>query len=277
MACPILLSAQIAGLDAKIDRVEKQPSAEVRQDEVARRFMTVPGTGPITAMGFQASHHGWKASSAGVTFSAWLRLRASTRPGAGQDGGAQADDAGSGGAANPMPSILWALTTKEERVTGFPPLLDEGDRRQAVGIQAGPRTGMGGRSTRRDRANRHQHVVRFAASAVARAEDPLRAYPVPLGNAGLPALGPVRPFHLRVELQRLRHGGRQRFGLPAASAAVHLHVAGAGFASSSLPVTPFMFTMLPAMTATSTPLSGEDACGGDVGQRVGDGDHGATD
>ena len=79
-----LLFAQIAGLDAKIGRVEKQPSAEARQDEVARRFMTVLATGP-TAMAFQASHHGWKASSAGVTpppGSAWLR--ASTRPEAGR-------------------------------------------------------------------------------------------------------------------------------------------------------------------------------------------------
>ena len=45
-----LLFAQIAGLDAKIDRLEKQANAEARQDEVARRFMTVLGTGPITAM-----------------------------------------------------------------------------------------------------------------------------------------------------------------------------------------------------------------------------------
>ena len=91
------------------------PSAEARQDEVARRFMTVLATGPITAMASQASHHGWKASSAGVTPSAWLGLAPCQHTSRGwQDGGAQTDDAGGGGAANPIPRIPWALTTKEE-------------------------------------------------------------------------------------------------------------------------------------------------------------------
>ena len=36
--------------------------------------------------------------------------------------------------------------------------------------------------------------------------------------------------------------------------AVHVRVVGAGFASSSLPVTPFMFTTLPTLTAMSCPL-----------------------
>ncbi len=75
---------------------------------------------------------------------------------------------------------------------------------------------MGEPSTRRNRANQHQHGGRFAST--------------------------------------LRHGGRQCFALPVARVAVHLRVAGAGSASASLPVTPFMFTMLPAMTATSAPF-----------------------
>ena len=44
-----LLLEQIAGLDAKIAGLEREVHVRARQDEEARRLMSVPGIGPITA------------------------------------------------------------------------------------------------------------------------------------------------------------------------------------------------------------------------------------
>ena len=43
-----LLLGQIAGLDAKINGLEKELRVRARQDEEAKRLMTIPGIGPIT-------------------------------------------------------------------------------------------------------------------------------------------------------------------------------------------------------------------------------------
>ena len=45
-----LLLEQIAGLDAKIAGLEREVHVRARQDEEARRLMSVPGIGPISAM-----------------------------------------------------------------------------------------------------------------------------------------------------------------------------------------------------------------------------------
>ena len=44
-----LLLEQIAGLDAKIAGLEREVHVRARQDEEARRLMSVPGIGPISA------------------------------------------------------------------------------------------------------------------------------------------------------------------------------------------------------------------------------------
>ena len=69
-----LLLEQIAGLDAKIAGLEREVHVKARQDEEARRLMSVSGTGPITAMAILAFAPPMESFRRGRDFSAWLGL-----------------------------------------------------------------------------------------------------------------------------------------------------------------------------------------------------------
>ena len=79
-----LLLEQIAGLDAKIAGLEREVHVRARQDEEARRLMSVPGIGPISAMAIQGRSRRHDRTQAfappmesfrrGRDFSAWLGL-----------------------------------------------------------------------------------------------------------------------------------------------------------------------------------------------------------
>ena len=69
-----LLLVQIAGLDAKINELEKDIRVRARQDEEAKRLMTIPGIGPITAMAIQAFAPPMESFRRGRDFAAWLGL-----------------------------------------------------------------------------------------------------------------------------------------------------------------------------------------------------------
>lgn len=69
-----LLLGQIAELEAKINGLEKDLRACARQDEEARRLMTIPGVGPITAMALQAFAPPMESFRRGRDFAAWLGL-----------------------------------------------------------------------------------------------------------------------------------------------------------------------------------------------------------
>ena len=69
-----LLFEQIAGLNGKIEVLEREIRAAARQDEDVRRLMTVPGIGPITAMAIQAFAPPMESFQRGRDFSAWLGL-----------------------------------------------------------------------------------------------------------------------------------------------------------------------------------------------------------
>jgi len=65
---------RIAGLDEEIKGLEKEVRAHARQDEEARRLMTVPGIGPICASAIQAFAPPLESFRCGRDFSAWLGL-----------------------------------------------------------------------------------------------------------------------------------------------------------------------------------------------------------
>ena len=69
-----VLLEQIAGLDEKIVELDKEVVAEARQDPEARRLMTIPGIGPVTAMAIQAFAPPLDGFRHGRDFSAWLGL-----------------------------------------------------------------------------------------------------------------------------------------------------------------------------------------------------------
>ncbi len=69
-----LLLERIADLDAQIKDLENEISANARQDEEARRLMTIPGIGPIGASAIQAFAPPMESFRRGRDFSAWLGL-----------------------------------------------------------------------------------------------------------------------------------------------------------------------------------------------------------
>ena len=68
-----------------------------------------------------------------------------------------------------------------------------------------------------------------------------------------PCLAPTSRTHTARRLRRHRPAHVVCLA-PLVGAAVHVRVVGAGFASSSLPVTPFMFTTLSTIAAMSAPF-----------------------
>ena len=69
-----ILLAQIAGLKTKIRELEGQLRASAREDEEARRLMSIPGVGPISASAIQAFAPPMESFRRGRDFSAWLGL-----------------------------------------------------------------------------------------------------------------------------------------------------------------------------------------------------------
>ena len=65
---------RIDDLGARIDDLDRQLRKHAREDEEARRLMTVPGIGPITAMALQAFAPPLESFRRGRDFSAWLGL-----------------------------------------------------------------------------------------------------------------------------------------------------------------------------------------------------------
>ena len=69
-----LLLERIADLDEQIKELQKDIRANARQDEEARRLMTIPGIGPICASAIQAFAPPMESFRRGRDFSAWLGL-----------------------------------------------------------------------------------------------------------------------------------------------------------------------------------------------------------
>ncbi len=69
-----VLLEQIAGLDEQVAELDKELRAEARRDADARRLMTIPGVGPVTAMAIQAFAPPLDGFRRGRDFSAWLGL-----------------------------------------------------------------------------------------------------------------------------------------------------------------------------------------------------------
>jgi len=68
------LSQQIDALDAGIAAIDKEIAALARNDATARRLMTIPGVGPLTASAIVATVRDLSAFASGREFAAWLGL-----------------------------------------------------------------------------------------------------------------------------------------------------------------------------------------------------------
>ena len=64
----------IVGLDAEIEAIDDEIKTLVKADETARRLMTIPGVGPITASAIVATVRETSAFSNGREFAAYLGL-----------------------------------------------------------------------------------------------------------------------------------------------------------------------------------------------------------
>ncbi len=69
-----LLIERIGRLSEKIRDLEKRIRTDAGQDEEAKRLMSIPGDGPITAMAIQAFAPPMEGFGRGRDFSAWLGL-----------------------------------------------------------------------------------------------------------------------------------------------------------------------------------------------------------
>lgn len=68
------LAAQIDALDAAIEAIDDELAADVKGDETARRLMTIPGVGPVTASAIVATVQDPGAFASGREFAAFLGL-----------------------------------------------------------------------------------------------------------------------------------------------------------------------------------------------------------
>ncbi len=68
------LAAQIDALDAAIGAIDDELAADVKGNERARRLMTIPGIGPVTASAIVASIQDPGAFASGREFAAFLGL-----------------------------------------------------------------------------------------------------------------------------------------------------------------------------------------------------------
>ncbi len=68
------LVRQIDALDEAIEAIDRELEASARTDETARRLMTIPGIGPVTAMALLATIQDFAVFSSGREFAAFLGL-----------------------------------------------------------------------------------------------------------------------------------------------------------------------------------------------------------
>jgi len=68
------LVRQIDALDEAIEAIDKELEASAKADETARRLMTIPGVGPVTASALLATVQDFGAFSSGREFAAFLGL-----------------------------------------------------------------------------------------------------------------------------------------------------------------------------------------------------------
>ena len=68
------LVGQIDALDEAIGAIDKELAASVKANETARRLMTVPGIGPVTASAIVATIQDARAFASGREFAAFLGL-----------------------------------------------------------------------------------------------------------------------------------------------------------------------------------------------------------
>jgi len=68
------LVRQIDALDEAIEAIDKELEASAKADETARRLMTIPGIGPVTASALLATIQDFAAFSSGREFAAFLGL-----------------------------------------------------------------------------------------------------------------------------------------------------------------------------------------------------------
>ena len=66
------LLGQIDALDEALDAIDRELAASVKGDETARRLMTIPGVGPVTASAIVATIQDMGAFASGREFSAFL-------------------------------------------------------------------------------------------------------------------------------------------------------------------------------------------------------------
>jgi transposase len=76
LARPVLavLVAELRALDARIGERDREISRRAKQDETARRLMTIPGVGPVTATALAALALPAESFRRGRNFAAWLGL-----------------------------------------------------------------------------------------------------------------------------------------------------------------------------------------------------------
>jgi len=68
------LVRQIDALDEAIEAIDKELEASAKADETARRLMTIPGIGPVTATALLATIQDFASFSSGREFAAFLGL-----------------------------------------------------------------------------------------------------------------------------------------------------------------------------------------------------------
>jgi transposase len=68
------LVRQIDALDEAIETIDRELEASAKADETARRLMTIPGVGPVTASALLATVQNFGAFSSGREFAAFLGL-----------------------------------------------------------------------------------------------------------------------------------------------------------------------------------------------------------
>ncbi len=76
IARPILqmLVETLRGLDEQIARLDREVSERAKEDETARRLMTIPGVGPVTAVALAALAPPAETFKRGRDFAAWVGL-----------------------------------------------------------------------------------------------------------------------------------------------------------------------------------------------------------
>src|SRR5580658_11349594 len=70
----LMVGQRTAALDEAIETIDRELKASAKADETARRLMTIPGVGPVTASALLATVQNFGAFSSGREFAAFLGL-----------------------------------------------------------------------------------------------------------------------------------------------------------------------------------------------------------